>query len=128
MVSIELAEPPSQGQTLAAQNQSAKVLVLKHAIPEGDARDFRALDEADKTILLTGVEDLRFAYFGQDNDQTDPTWRDKWSPGSRVPVLMRIELKLSAFREPREMLLALHLGEEAGCYQSSFQRQCGARR
>jgi general secretion pathway protein J len=129
MVSLELADAQTGKESSHGLNQATKALILKHVVPDADAVDFSALDEAtDKSVLLNGVNELRFAYFGGDGDQTEPTWRDSWKPGTRIPSLLRIELKLAGLAEPQEMLFALRLGEEAGCYQSSFQRQCGVRR
>lgn len=128
LVALELAEDRIE----AKQDPPGKALVLKHVIPDGETRDFSALDSAldksDRSVLLKGLEDVEFAFFGQDNDQTEASWRDQWISSARTPALLRIKLKFSGNDEVREMLLPLRLGEEAGCFQSSFQRMCGARR
>jgi general secretion pathway protein J len=131
MVSLELGDEQTGKESSHGLNQATKALILKHVVPDADAVDFSALDaadEADKSVLLNGIYELRLAYFGRDSDQAESTWRDSWKPGARMPALLRVELKLAGFAEPQEMLFALRLGEEAGCYQSSFQRQCGARK
>ncbi len=124
LIALELVEDRSE----AKQDTPGKTLVLKHVIPDGEKRDFSALDNSDRSILLKGLEDVEFAYFGQDNDQTEASWRNQWISSARTPALLRIKLKFFGNDEVRELLLPLRLGEEAGCFQSTFQRMCGPRR
>ena len=128
LVALELAEERVE----AKQESPGKALVLKHVIPDGETRDFSALDsvleKSDRSVLLKGLEDVEFSFFGQDNDQTEASWRNLWASSARTPALLRIKLKFAGNDEVREMLLPLRLGEEAGCFQSSFQRMCGPRR
>lgn len=112
----------------ARQGPLGKALVLKHVSSDGETRDFSALDKSDRSVLLEGLEDVEFAFFGQDNDQTEGSWRNQWISSARMPALLRIKLKFAGSDDVREMLLPLHLGEEAGCFQSTFQRVCGPRR
>ncbi len=131
LVSLELADESSDKR---AQDQRekygkpGKALVLKHVMPDGETRDFSALDKGDTSILVRGIDNAQFAYFGQDNDLSEPSWRDQWNMAARTPALLRIKFKFAGSEEQRELLLQLRLGEEAGCFQSSFQRICGARR
>jgi general secretion pathway protein J len=124
LVALELVEDRSE----AKQGPPGKVLVLKHVIPDGDTRDFSALEKSDRSVLLKGLEDVEFAFFGKDNDQTEASWRNQWISSARTPALLRVKLKFAGSDEVREMLLPLRLGEEAGCFQSTFQRMCGPRR
>jgi general secretion pathway protein J len=124
LVALELVEDRSQ----VKQDAPVKALVLKHVIPDGETRDFSALDKSDSSVLLKGLEDVEFTFFGRDNDQTEASWRNQWISSARIPALMRIKLKFAGNDDVREMLLPLRLGEEAGCFQSTFQRMCGPRR
>lgn len=124
LVALELAEDRDE----VKQSTAGKALVLKHVIPDGETRDFSALDKSDRSVLLKGLEDVEFAFFGQDNDQTEGSWRNQWTSSARTPALLRIKLKFAGNDDVREMLLPLRLGEEAGCFQSTFQRMCGPRR
>lgn len=103
-------------------------LVMRRALPQVDAKDFSALDEGDRTVLASGVERVEFAYFGTENDLVEGSWRDSWAAGTRIPQLVRLRVKLEGGRELPELMVAMHLGEEAGCYENSFQRQCGPRK
>ncbi len=124
LVALELAED----RTEARQNPPGKALVLKHVIPDGETRDFSALDNSDRSVLLKGLEDVEFAFLGQDSDQTEASWRNQWTSSARTPALLRIKLKFAGNDDVRELLLPLRLGEEAGCFQSTFQRMCGPRK
>lgn len=132
LVSLELADDknnarPGEQWTQDTRKQG-KALVLKRAIPDAEARDFSALDSGDMSILVRGIEEASFAFYGQDSDLDEPSWRDQWSMAARTPALLRMKFKFVDSKEQREILWQLRLGEEAGCFQSSFQRVCGARR
>ncbi len=55
------------------------------------------------------------------------TWQDQWTATQRLPSHVRIDLELGE-RKLAPIVVALRLGEEAGCYESMFQRQCVPRR
>jgi general secretion pathway protein J len=103
-------------------------LVMRRALPDVDAKDFSALDGGERTVLLAGVESAEFSYFGTENDLVEGAWRDDWPAGTRVPQLVRLRVRLQGGAELPEFVVAMHLGEEAGCFENSFQRQCGPRR
>ena len=106
----------------------ARDLVMRRALPPVDGKDFSALDSGDRTVLVPGVERLELAYFGTENDLVEGTWRDNWPAGTRIPQLVRLRVKLEGGAQLPEFIVAMHLGEEAGCFENSFQRQCGPRR
>jgi hypothetical protein len=103
-------------------------LVMRRALPPVDAKDFSALGEGDRTVLMPGVERAEFTYFGTDNDLVEGKWQDEWPAGTRIPQLVRLRLTLQGGVALPEFVVAMHLGEEAGCFENSFQRQCGPRR
>lgn len=102
-------------------------LVMRRVPAVSEATDFSALDSAEPFPLLEGVKAARLSYYGSENDAATPAWSDKWEHPQRIPSHVRIELELGALRLP-DLVVALRLGEEAGCYESSFQRVCGPRR
>ena len=103
-------------------------LVMRRALPPVDAKDFSALGDGDRTVLMPGVESAEFAYFGTDNDLVEGKWLDTWPSGTRMPQLVRMRVKLQGGAELPDFVVAMRLGEEAGCFENSFQRQCGPRR
>ena len=41
---------------------------------------------------------------------------------------IKFTFKTEHGRDPPELIVQPKIGEEAGCYENNFQRQCGARR
>lgn len=78
--------------------------------------------------LVTHVKSMEIDYFGAENDTAEARWASEWNQPLRVPQLVRITLKLDHGRDIPPIVIALRLGEEAGCYEANFARQCGARR
>jgi general secretion pathway protein J len=91
------------------------------------ATDFTTLDAAEPRALLENVAELKFEYYGRENDREEATWRDTWEPKQRLPQLVRIRITMAEpGYSPPEMVVQLLVGEESGCYINAFQRQCGA--
>lgn len=102
-------------------------LAMRRAFAAADATDLSPLDSAEAFTLLAGVTAARFQYFGSDGDLNAPSWQDQWTATQRLPSHVRIDLELGE-RKLTPIVVALRLGEEAGCYESMFQRQCVPRR
>lgn len=102
-------------------------LVMRRVPAAPDAKDFSALEAAEKFTLAEGITAARFEYFGAENDTNKPDWSDRWDYPQRLPSHVRMHFKLGEETLP-EIVVALKLGEEAGCYESSFQRVCVPRR
>ena len=45
----------------------------------------------DRT-LIAGIHDLRFAYFGRSEGETEATWYSEWPPENGLPRLIRISV------------------------------------
>jgi general secretion pathway protein J len=102
-------------------------LVMRRAFAAAEHSDFTPLNEAERFTILEGVSAARFEYFGAENDTNAPAWRDSWDVPQRLPSHVRLEAKLGEQALP-PMVVALRLGEEAGCYESPFRRTCVPRR
>ena len=109
-----------------AQEKSGR-LVMRRTLAAADAKDFDALDPIEKFTLMEGVTDLQFEFYGAENDTNTPMWADHWDYPQRLPSHVRLTMKMGEEKLP-EIVVALRLGEEAGCYESSFQRTCVPRR
>ena len=105
-----------------------KSLFLKREAFDLLAKDWTGLDDAKPTRLVEGVKELEISYLGSENDTTDPKWTGEWNNPARVPLAIKISIKTDLGREVPDLVVALRLGEEAGCYDNAFQRQCGSRR
>ena len=118
LVSLEVQED--------AKDRRLRNLVMLRAMPDEDQKDFRPLDKAEPSILIANVDEVAFSYFGSENDFAEPRWLDDWTFTSRVPAMVRVRVKASGGALP-EMVMKVVLGEEAGCLENSFQRQCRPR-
>ena len=111
----------------AAAGEKAGRLVMRRALASADATDLSPLEAAEKFTLLEGVTAARFRYFGSENDVIVPAWADKWEVLQRMPSHVDLDLEMGERKLP-PIVVALRLGEEAGCYESMFQRTCVPRR
>lgn len=107
--------------------KSSGRMVMRRQFAAADSGDLSPLDGADPFTILDGVTSARFEYFGAENETSNPSWSEGWDFPQRLPTHVRLKLKLEGLELP-EMVVALRLGEEAGCYESSFQRVCVPRR
>ncbi len=112
----------------AGADSRDRSLVMRRAMPDDDAKDFGPLDRAKGTVILAGVDNVAFSYFGSENDFTDPKWSDSWTFAGRVPQMVRMRIRTVEGTVLPEMVIRVNLGEEAGCLENSFQRVCRPRR
>lgn len=110
-----------------AAGEKAGRIVMRRAFASAAATDFSPLDEAERFTLLEGVTAARFQYFGNENDMTAPGWRDTWDVRQRQPWHVRLDVEMGDRKLP-PTVVALLLGEEAGCFEARLQRQCVPRR
>ena len=103
-------------------------LVMRRAMPDDEAKDFGPLDHAERTVLIADVESVQFAYFGTENDFTEPKWHDTWPYAERIPRLVRLRMRAPDTTLVGEMVMRIELSEEAGCLENSFQRVCRPRK
>jgi general secretion pathway protein J len=108
--------------------RNSRHLTMRRAMPDDEAKDFGPLDSAERTILIADVESVAFAYFGSENDFTDPKWSDAWTYVGRMPQMVRLRVKAADGTMLPEFVVRVMLGEEAGCLENSFQRLCRPRR
>lgn len=102
-------------------------LVMRRAMPDEEAKDFKPLEDAQPSILLEGVDSVTFAYFGTVNDFSEPEWSDTWPYPNRLPQMVRIRVRLADGSLLPDMVVKMMLGEEAGCLENAFQRGCRPR-
>lgn len=103
-------------------------LVMHRAMPDDEAKDFGPLDRGERHLLVPGIEEVTFGYFGSENEFTDPKWQDTWDYAGRIPEMVRIRMRAQGGEVLPEIVVRLALGEEAGCLENSFQRLCRPRR
>ena len=104
----------------------ARNLVMRRAMPDDEQKSFAPLESAQPTVLIAGVDSATFEYFGAENDFTTPQWMDSWKWPGRIPEMIRVRIQADDGPQP-EMVMRVTLGEEAGCLENAFQRNCRPR-
>ena len=110
---------------------SGKALYLTREPFDLQAKDWTGLDSvpaAQASKLIGGISAIEISYFGAENDTIEPTWMSEWVFPLRMPQLIKFTFKNDNGRETPDLIVQPHIGEEAGCYDNNFLRQCGARR
>jgi len=64
-------------------------------------------------VLLDGVADFKFAYFGQTEDVAERVWRDKWDAADRLPKLIKVSILLQDGSYWPDMIFALKITQAA---------------
>jgi general secretion pathway protein J len=111
-----------------ARDRRKKNLVMRRAMPDDEAKSFAPLEAAEPFVLIAGVDTVAFEYFGSVNDFTPPEWGEEWKWPNRVPEMIRLHIRTEDGNAQPEMVVRLNLGEEAGCLENAFQRNCRPRR
>ena len=110
------------------REKHTKDLVMYRAMPDDEAKDFGPLDRGERHLLLGGVEQVTFGYFGAENEFAEPKWQDTWDIAGRIPEMVRVRMQGKDGAALPELVVRVVLGEEAGCLENSFQRLCRPRR
>lgn len=105
-----------------------RTLFIKRSGFNLQAKDWEGLDAAKPIALINGVKSFEISYYGAENETADPQWTSEWANPLRMPQLIKISLQVDNGRDVPPLVVSLRLGEEAGCYDNAFQRQCGSRR
>lgn len=81
------------------QRGKTRRIVWKNLPVGSRMQDFSALVELPEMILvaseLEGVEDIWLTYFGQEDETAPPRWMDRWENSTRLPMLIRVQVKLA---------------------------------
>jgi hypothetical protein len=102
-------------------------LVMRRAMPDDEATSFAPLERGERHVLVPGVGNVDFSYFGAENDFGEPQWHDTWGFEARVPQMVRLRMRAADGSMLPELVARVVLGEEAGCLENSFQRLCRPR-
>jgi general secretion pathway protein J len=67
-------------------------LVMTWRLPVPDDKGPRADEDENLVVLVDGVADVTFAYFGAGDEDGEPGWRDRWEGVLGLPRLVRIDV------------------------------------
>ncbi len=94
-VSDGSAMPPGRVRVTIGHQRSdaggALVVTIRPISPVDQSEGARAWT----TVLIEGVNDARFAYFGQPDGRGGPAWAPSWSSRTAQPALVRADLALT---------------------------------
>lgn len=62
---------------------------------------------AGESLLLDGVDELGFSYFGRDEPEADAEWMSEWPRTDILPQLVRIKLTMTPGGEESTLTLAI---------------------
>ena len=105
-----------------------RTLFIKRSGFNLQAKDWDGVDAAKPIALIDGVKSFEISYYGAENETADAQWTSEWTNPLRMPQLIKLTLQVDNGRDVPPLVVSLRLGEEAGCYDNAFQRQCGPRR
>lgn len=93
-----------------------KRLVWRHLPLNPLVQDFAAVSQAPEIILaeaeLSAVDDIWLSYFGRANDTAAPVWLDRWELDSRLPLLIKIQVRFANGSEWPDFVVAPLLASE----------------
>ena len=112
----------------APDGERRRTLFIKRSGFNLRAKDWDGLDAAKAIPLIEGVKSFEVGYFGAENETAEAQWTNEWTNALRMPQLIKITVQVDNGRDVPPLVVSLQLGEEAGCYDNAFQRQCGPRR
>lgn len=86
-----------------------KKLVMAREFPEPNAQEMPDFSSAETVVLAEHLSELEFGYLGRDDEATDPTWRDDWKEGGRMPEAVRIRIRTDKGVAWPEMIIPLRV-------------------
>lgn len=90
-------------------------LVLKYLPLTRDKTMFKEdiFMAADEISLLKNVKEFDLGYFGLDNSESVPVWRDNWHVKERLPNLMRLRIVTDSHNPWPELVIAIRSRADA---------------
>lgn len=100
---------------------------MRTAMPDLNTVDFSALANVEGMVLAEQVEELSFAYFGADNKDSPPYWREQWGnreTEQRLPLLIRVRMRFRDGRAWPDLVVAPQVGADTGCIWDNLLNRC----
>lgn len=99
------------------QGLKGQRIVWRHLPVNPQMQDFSGLAATQEMVLadfeMGGVEDIWLSYFGQENEGVAPRWLDRWENKTRLPTLIRVQVKLPNNSQWPEFVVAPMLSSGA---------------
>jgi general secretion pathway protein J len=75
-----------------------------------------------ETLVLEGVRQAQFAYFGVSAGETTPRWHESWRQLPYLPTLVRLTLTLSGGEWVPDLVVALRLSQDPSLWHGAPER------
>lgn len=84
------------------------------------------VDDDEPMVLIEGLRDIEFAYFGAEDNTRSPEWHSEWREMDRLPSLVRIaaEFPRDEKRQWPELVVAPVIDMDAGCIYDPNTKKC----
>lgn len=108
-----------------AQADNAPALTLSRVVPDPAATSLPPFDGAERSVLASGIAEVRFSYFGRDADADiamEPTWRDDWQNPNVLPLMIRVDVIPVRGAPWPSLVVEPRLAPEAGCRSWDINR------
>lgn len=107
------------------KEDSADLVVT--SLPE--LADVQDTSLAAKTLLLSGIEQAEFSYFGEATAERRLQWNDNWAKRSDMPKLVRIRLAFHSGAKQvwPELLIAPRINADVSCVYDPITMRCRGR-
>lgn len=100
------------------QTGDTKRLVWRHLPVNAQMQDFSELSRAEPMVLaafeIGDIEDIWLSYFGREGESAESRWMDRWENTTRLPALIRIQVKLAHDAQWPDFVVAPMLASEGG--------------
>lgn len=99
-------------------------LIMKRMLSNPAAKDFSSLEQGEKSVLVNHVENMVITYFGAATPESEPGWQEKWDDPQRLPLLVRIRVKLNDGHAWPELVVPLIVGGDKACVWDIMRKRC----
>ncbi|MEO8133169.1 MAG: prepilin-type N-terminal cleavage/methylation domain-containing protein [Betaproteobacteria bacterium] len=93
----------------SGEKGQGKKLVMARVFPEPTAQEMPDFSTAETTVLAENLSELEIAYLGRDDETADPTWRDDWKEGARMPEAVRLRIRTDKGAAWPELIVPLRV-------------------
>ena len=100
---------------LKVTQMSESRLVLHYEPYQPGETDFRVSEQSPSLVLVEGLQELSFGFYGAGKLSEDAKWRDDWGQDAEyLPKLVRIGFKTEGRNQWPELLIALEAQVQGG--------------
>jgi general secretion pathway protein J len=106
------------------KGEEGNELVLRRVVSNPHHIDFKRLHDADRLVLAQDIEALSFQYYGSGSKIGQARWTPVWNVQTRLPLLIRMDLRFSNSRSWPALVVAPMIGRNTGCMWDVSENRC----